>query len=146
MIDYLNDNLWQAWALLSVACIVLELFSGSFFIICFAVGGIAALCTTMLGDAYLQLAVFAVVSALSIFLVRPFALKCIHLDSEPVPSNADALMGREATVSQDIPANGYGRVAIDGDDWKATASADIAKGSKVKVVGRESIILTVEKL
>ena len=41
-------------------------------------------------------------------------------------------------------ANGYGRVAIDGDDWKATASTDIKKGDTVTIVTRESIILTVE--
>ena len=61
-----------------------------------------------------------------------------------MPSNADAIIGRKAKVSQDIPANGYGRVAIDGDDWKATASTDIKKGDTVTIVTRESIILTVE--
>lgn len=144
MIDYVSNNLWQVWALIVVACIVLEMFSASFFIICFAVGGLAALLASMFGGVYLQLAVFAGVSLLSIFLVRPFAMRYIHLAKPLVPSNADALMGREGIVSQDIPAGGYGRVAIDGDDWKATAKESIGSGVKVKVVGRESIILTVE--
>ena len=63
-----------------------------------------------------------------------------------MPSNADAIMGRMAMVSQDIPANGYGRVALDGDDWKATAKESLSKGEKVIIVDRDSIILTVEKL
>lgn len=146
MIDYLNDNLWQAWALLSVACILLELFSGGFFILCFAIGGLAALVASFFCGFYAQLTVFAVVSAVSIFLVRPFAIRYIHLNSDPVPSNADAIMGREAIVSQDIPAGGYGRVAIDGDDWKATAAIDLKKGTKVRIIGRESIILTCEMI
>ena len=144
MTDYINANLWQLWSLIIVASIVLEMFSGSFFIICFAVGGLAALVSTLLGGIYVQTAVFAIVSAIAIFLVRPFALRYIHQGTEPVPSNADAIIGRKAKVSQDIPANGYGRVAIDGDDWKATASTDIKKGDTVTVVTRESIILTVE--
>ena len=100
--------------------------------------------STLLGGIYVQTAVFAIVSAIAIFLVRPFALRYIHQGTEPVPSNADAIIGRKAKVSQDIPANGYGRVAIDGDDWKATASTDIKKGDTVTIVTRESIILTVE--
>ena len=144
MTDYINANLWQLWSLIIVASIVLEMFSGSFFIICFAVGGLAALVSTLLGGIYVQTAVFAIVSAIAIFLVRPFALRYIHRGTEPVPSNADAIIGRKAKVSQDIPANGYGRVAIDGDDWKATASTDIKKGDTVTIVTRESIILTVE--
>ena len=144
MTDYINANLWQLWSLIIVASIVLEMFSGSFFIICFAVGGLAALVSTLLGGIYVQTAVFAIVSAIAIFLVRPFALRYIHRGTEPVTSNADAIIGRKAKVSQDIPANGYGRVAIDGDDWKATASTDIKKGDTVTIVTRESIILTVE--
>ena len=59
--------------------------------------------------------------------------------------NADAIIGRTGSVSQAIAANGYGRVALDGDDWKAQ-SADgqpIAAGTRVRIVGRESIIVTV---
>jgi membrane protein implicated in regulation of membrane protease activity len=57
-------------------------------------------------------------------------------------------MGRIGRVSQQIEKGGYGRVAIDGDDWKSV-SADgetIEDGASVRVVGRESIILTVEKV
>ena len=45
-------------------------------------------------------------------------------------------------------ADGYGRVLIDGDDWKACAidNEAIAKGTKVRVVKMESIIITVEKI
>ena len=146
MIDYLNENLWQLCAIVTVMCIVLEMFTSGFFILCFAIGGLAALASSFFGGIYVQLAAFAIVSGVSIFLVRPFALRYLHFNREPVPSNADAIIGREAFVSQDIPANGYGRVAIDGDDWKATANSDIKKGEKVKIIGRESIILTCQAL
>ncbi|MBQ1853401.1 MAG: NfeD family protein, partial [Prevotella sp.] len=53
---------------------------------------------------------------------------------------------RIGRVSQTIPADGYGRVAIDGDDWKALASGSqaIDTGSRVRVVSIDSIIITVE--
>ena len=58
------------------------------------------------------------------------------------------MIGQQGRVSAAIEAGGYGRVAIDGDDWKAL-SADggaIAKDVPVRVVKMDSIILTVEPL
>jgi membrane protein implicated in regulation of membrane protease activity len=67
-------------------------------------------------------------------------------DKEDVRTNADAIIGRTAIVSEEIKAGSFGRVALDGDDWKATATTDIAKGEQVEIISRESIILTVNKL
>lgn len=146
MIELINENLWATWAIIALVCLITELFTGSFYIICFSVGAIAAVLVSFLGDIYVQLAVFIVVSFTSIFLVRPLVMRWLHHENDFVPSNADAIMGRMAMVSQDIPANGYGRVALDGDDWKATAKESLSKGEKVIIVDRDSIILTVEKL
>ena len=145
MIELINENLWAAWVVVALVCLLTELFTGSFYILCFGVGSIAAAIVSPFGDVYVQLAVFIVVSFVSIFLVRPLVMKWLHHDKDFIPSNVDDIIGREATVSQDIPADGYGRVALDGDDWKATAKESMAKGEKVVIVGRESIILTVEK-
>ncbi|MBR7066462.1 MAG: NfeD family protein, partial [Prevotella sp.] len=51
-------------------------------------------------------------------------------------------------VSAAIEAGGYGRVAIDGDDWKAQSAdgSQVEKDAWVKVIGRDSIIITVEKI
>ena len=77
MIQYFLENLWLAWLLVSLLCLVLELTNGDFFIMCFAIGGVAAAIVSAFSDSFtLQVIVFAVVSALSIFFVRPFALKC----------------------------------------------------------------------
>lgn len=95
-----------------------------------------------------QLEIFAVVSVLSLFFLRPRLVKWLHGRRRERPSNADALMGRVGRVSEAIEQGGYGRVAIDGDDWKAV-SADgsyVPLGQNVRVVGRESIIITVEKV
>ena len=61
-------------------------------------------------------------------------------------SNADAIIGRRGRVVETIEAGGYGRVAIDGDVWKAVSNGQeaVAVGSFVRVVGRESTIITVE--
>ncbi len=148
MTDYIINNLWQVWTVVAVLCLILELFTGGFFIVCFAFGAAFAAVGAALGVGFvLQLALFTVFSAVGIWGVRPFAVKYLHQNGEVRVSNADAIEGRIGTVSQKIEAGGYGRVAIDGDDWKAEAAdgLSIAAGERVKVVGRESIIIKVIK-
>lgn len=146
MIEYFSQNLWQVWAIIAVVCLILELFSGDFFILCFSIGAAVSLISALFGASLTaQIILFAVASVLSVLFVRPVALKYFHRNDPERASNADALMGREGRVSLAIEAGGYGRVAIDGDDWKAI-SADgsaIAEGATVRVVSRDSIILTV---
>lgn len=147
MIDYFASHLWQLWALVSFICLILELTNGDFFIMCFAIGGVCAAIASALGVGfYGGLLVFAICSVLSLWLVRPTALKYLHKNADERVSNADALMGRIGRVSETIEAEGYGRVAIDGDDWKAVSAngGRIEKGANVKVVGRDSIIISVE--
>ena len=37
MIEYFLSNMWQVWAVVAVICLILELSSGDFFIICFSI-------------------------------------------------------------------------------------------------------------
>lgn len=148
MIEYFAANLWQMWALVAIVCLITELTGGDFFIMCFAIGAaLTAVLSFLPIGFYAQLLVFLVLSVLCIFFVRPFALKYLHSHKRERLSNVDALIGQNGRVSEPIAEGGYGRVAIDGDDWKAV-SADgqgLEQGAKVKVVGRESVIITVER-
>ena len=78
--------------------------------------------------------------------MRPFALRYLHKNDDHRVSNGDALIGQTGRVSKTIPAGGDGRVAIGGDDWKAISNSKepIPVGTAVRVVSRESIIITVE--
>ncbi len=148
MIEYFSQNLWQFWALTSVICLILELTNGDFYIMCFAIGAAITAVVSAFGVNFnFCLAVFAAVSILSIFFIRPSIIKLLHKNECSRPSNADALFGQTGTVSLSIEENGYGRVAIDGDDWKAVSEngQKIEKGKKVVVVDRESIILKVKE-
>jgi membrane protein implicated in regulation of membrane protease activity len=149
MIEYLAQHLWQLWAVLAVVCLILELTSGDFFIICFSIGALfASLAAAFGGGIYLQLAVFAIFTLVSLFWVRPFAKRYLRRGEDQRVSNADALMGRQGRVVETISANGSGRVQIDGDIWKAVTNEvqDIPVGTTVHVVGRESTIITVETI
>lgn len=141
------QHLWQAWALVSLICLILELTNGDLYILCFALGAIGGAVASLFTESLVtQIIVFAVCTLLSVFFIRPVALRWLHKGEDERLSNADALIGRVGRVSQKIEAGGYGRVAIDGDDWKAESidGSAIAEGEKVTVAGRESIILQVK--
>ena len=147
MIEFFTSNLWLLWIIISIVCLILELSSGDFFILCFAIGAAASSILAGCGLSLTwQIVAFAVVSALSLLLVRPALIRKLHKPHRERLSNAEAMIGQTGRVSEPIEEGGYGRVAIDGDDWKAR-SADgsaIAKGTRVRVIKMESIIITVE--
>ena len=147
MIEYFLNNMWQVWGIVAVLCLILELSSGDFFIICFSIGAVFAIISAVIGlNVYWQIFIFAIFSLLSVMFVRPVALRWLHKNEPNKPSNADALLGRTGRVTEAIKAGGNGYVQIDGDLWKAVSQTDIAVGTTVRVIGRESTIITVEAL
>lgn len=148
MADFLFAESWQLWAILAIICLIIEMSTGGFFILCFSIGALFAFFASLVMGFYAQLGVFIVFSALSIFFVRPFALKYLHKGDKARRSNADALIGRIGVVSQDIAPGGFGRVAIDGDDWKARSDSKepLPMGTHVMITGIDSIIIQVTKV
>ena len=148
MIDYILANMWQVWAVIAIICLILELSSGDFFIICFSIGAIGAAIDAGLLDNSItvQVITFVVVSLVALLYVRPAAKRWLHKGEDKRVSNADALLGRTGKVTEAIKADGNGYVQIDGDLWKAVSQNDIAVGTTVRVIGRESTIITVEQL
>lgn len=149
MINYFAEHIWQVWLIVSIICLILELTNGDFFIFCFAIGGVGGLITSVFTDSIsAQVVVFAVISVLSIFFVRPVMLRYFHKRGHERKSNAEALIGRIGKVTDAIPKNGYGYVQIDGDSWKAHTpdGSAVEPGTKVEVLKMDSIIITVKRI
>lgn len=149
MLSYFAQNLWQVWLIVSIICLILELTNGDFFIFCLAIGGIGGLATSLFTDSLSwQIIIFAIVSVLSLFFIRPVMLKYFHKKGHERKSNAEALIGRIGKVTDAIPENGYGYVQIDGDSWKAHTpdGQSVEVGMKVKVLNMDSIIITVKRI
>ncbi|MBR6848240.1 MAG: NfeD family protein [Bacteroidales bacterium] len=141
---------YQIWLIAAIVLVIIELLTAGFGVICFAVGALFSALAAFLGVDSLvwQLLIFAVASVLCFIFLRPVVLRFLDKKSKDVKTNADALIGKTAMVSETIDSSAnQGRVAVDGDDWKAV-SADgsvINKGEKVEIISRDSIILTVKK-
>lgn len=141
---------YQIWLIAAIILVIIELLTSGFGVICFAIGALFSALTDYLGGALIwQLIVFAAASLLAFFFLRPVFLKLLDRKTKDVKTNADAIIGRTAIVSETIDASQHtGRVAIDGDDWKAVSSdgSVIEKGQTVEIISRDSIILTVNPL
>ncbi len=146
MIEYFSSNLWILWLIIAIVCMIVELTSFDFYVTCVAVGAIGGMLGALVGlPLWLQIILWAVVAIASIRFIRPLLTRHLHKSSRERSSNADALIGQQGTVTQTIASEGYGYVKIAGDEWRAIAAdeAEIAVGTKVVVVARESTIITV---
>jgi membrane protein implicated in regulation of membrane protease activity len=93
-----------------------------------------------------QLLAFSLMLLLGLFVFRPLYMKKIAKQDGLPPSRVAALVGKTGVVTETIlPSEGLGRVMVEGEDWAARASAQIANGSVVRVTGFDSIVLLVEK-
>lgn len=139
---------WHIWAIVALLFLIIEIFTTGFAVACFSFGALAsAVCAACDLSLTWQILAFAVISGIAFVTVRPLIIKFFFKPENEVVTNADAIIGRDARVSEKIdPASGSGRVAIDGDDWKAVSEDGslIEVGTIVEIVSRDSIVLTVK--
>ena len=140
---------YQIWLIVAIVLVILEIMTAGFGVICFAIGAaFSALIAGLGGNITWQVVVFAVVSLLTCIFLRPVVMRFLDKKSKDVKTNADAIIGRKGIVSERIDAEQHtGRVAVDGDDWKAVSEdgSVIEKGVSVEIVKLDSIILTVKQ-
>lgn len=139
---------YQIWLIVAIILVIIEICTAAFGSICFAIGAAFSALAAGLGLSLTwQIIIFAAVSLLTFIFLRPIAMRFLDRKSKDVKTNADALVGRKGIVSERIDSTQHtGRVAIDGDDWKAVSAngSVIEKGVEVEIVKRDSIILTVK--
>jgi len=142
-------QIYQIWLVVAIVLVILEIATSGFGVICFAIGAVFGAIAAALGAGTTwQIILFAVVSILTFIFLRPIVIRFLEKKSKDVKTNADALIGRKGIVSERIDATQHtGRVAIDGDDWKAVSENGevIEKGAQVEIVKLDSIIVTVKQ-
>ncbi|MBF5033468.1 MULTISPECIES: NfeD family protein [unclassified Micromonospora] len=127
------------WIVLGVVLAVAEIFTTTLFLIMFGVGAFAAAGAAALGaPVALQAVVFAVVSALSVAVVRPVVRRHARpaLETGEQPFGVEALEGATAVVLEPVDAD-RGMVKIDGELWTARsydATRTYAEGERVQVI------------
>jgi membrane protein implicated in regulation of membrane protease activity len=133
---------WTTWLIAAAAMLLLEMFTPGFLLACLAVGAVGAAAGAALGwSIELQLSLFSAFSVLSLWLLRP--LLRTWLAATGAKTNQDALMDAVGRVEADVKAGQRGYVKIDGDSWAFEAERDYAANDKVRICGREGVVVRV---
>lgn len=135
MIDWIRDHPWASWLGLAVVLAVVEMLSLDLVLLMFAVGALAAATAAGLGAAvWITVPLFAIVSLLLLFLVRPSVVAKLHAGPTLQTGHVN-LIGTVAVVVEPVDWQG-GRVHLRGELWSARTIGDgltIDTGSEVRV-------------
>jgi membrane-bound serine protease (ClpP class) len=96
------------------------------------------------GDLSVSLPLIAAVAILTagFFLVALRAVFSAH--RRPVVSGAEELLGAVGEVLDDF--DGRGRIHMHGETWQVVSGSPLRRGSKVRVTGRDGLVLKIEPL
>lgn len=138
--------LW-IWIGLIVIFVIVEAATVQLVTVWFAVGGIAGLISYAFGlEIWMQILIFAVVSAVALAVTRPFVKR--FTKGRKQPTNADRYIGQEATVTEPISNElSKGAVRIGGLEWMARTvdNSEVDKGERVTVEAIEGAKLLVKR-
>lgn len=133
------------WLIVMVLFLVVEATTVGLVCIWFAVGSLAALLAAMCGaQLWLQIVVFLVVSAATLYFTRPLVKR--YVNSKVEPTNADMVIGKECRVTETVDnIAGTGAVYVDGKTWTARSADDevIPEGTLVTAKSIDGVKLIV---
>lgn len=126
-------TMWIWFAAAGVLLLV-ELLTANLLFASLAVSALAATAAAALGATMgIQGLVFGLAAAISLFLLRPIALRYIKKPSPETATNIDALLGAQALTLSEV-TQFAGQVQLAGEVWSArTITGSVAADKTVRV-------------
>lgn len=128
-----------------VLFLVVEAVTVGLVCIWFAAGALLALLAAMCGaQLWLQIVLFLVASAATLYFTRPLVKR--YVNSKVEPTNADMVIGKECRVTETVDnIAGTGAVYVDGKTWTARSENDevIPEGTLVTAKSIDGVKLIV---
>jgi membrane protein implicated in regulation of membrane protease activity len=125
------------WLVVAVGLAIAEVFTTTFVLIMLAAGALAAAATAALdGQLWVQALVFAVVSALALWLVRPAIRRRLEDTGPEASIGLAAIEGSMGLVLERVDSD-HGLVKIDGEMWRARSfdgTQAYEPGERVRVI------------
>jgi len=136
------------WLILLIVFVLTEAATVSVVSIWFAAGALVALVAALLGaQLWLQILLFAVVSAALLIALRPVTKKLFT--PKLTATNVDAVIGKEGLVIEAIDnLHGTGRVKVGANEWAArsTDGQPMEAGTRIRADRVEGVKLYVSAL
>lgn len=140
-------TLWEIFAVVGLICLILEMLLPSMFFLNLAFAGfVTAIISLFITGWTTLIVVFVVLSLLFILLLRPILLKNRECKLQETGME-NKYIGKIVKVIE--PVNKFnGAITIYDERWEARTQSDdeIPVGTEVKIVGYDSLILTVERI
>ncbi len=136
------------WLAAFLVFLVLEMATAELVSVWFALGSLGGMVCALAAPQliWLQIALFILIAAATLFFTRPLAKK--HLNAKKQATNADRLIGSVGVVTEKIEnLNAAGAVYIGGKTWSARSAAgeSLEPGTLVKALRIEGVKLIVCK-
>ncbi len=111
-------------------------------VIAFVIGSVMLIDTDILGYGvpWSVIVPVGIASALFIFFVGGMALKARR---RPVVSGREELIGSSGEVLEDFDGED-GAARVHGETWRIRSTQPLVQGQKIRVIGRDGLILDVE--
>ncbi len=142
-----DNEIWRwVWTGLAMFMGIGEIFTAGFFLLPFAVGGVAAAILAWVGaNVLVQWVTFLAVSGASLFYMQKFVRR--QDEKEQPRVGANRYVGAKALVLAAVdPMDNVGRVRVETEEWRATTDGDrIKEGVMVKVTGVRGTRLVVSE-
>ncbi|WP_456364065.1 NfeD family protein [Priestia aryabhattai] len=138
----------EIWLVLAVLFLIIEFATpGLFFGLFFAIGSFVTYFISLFitENFWLLVSIFALVSIVAIYLVRPLLATRLKVNETVRPSNIESFLMKEAIVIEKIESHQNGRVKVDSESWLAKSSNGMAikEGSIVKLEAIDGTTLIV---
>jgi membrane protein implicated in regulation of membrane protease activity len=139
------------WFLVGLLLLFIEMIVPGLVIIFFALGAwtVAAVCLFTALSLNAQLALFIIISVLSLVLARSW-VKGIFTgyvtSRQKVDEDLNDFLGQRVVVTERITPKLPGKVEFHGAPWLATADEEIDEGIVVEIIAKDNLTLKVETL
>lgn len=133
------------WLIVFLGLVFLELATINLVSIWFAIGALVSFIVSLyVEDMTIQIAVFVVVSIISLLLTKKIVKKV--RGKEPERTNLDRVIGKVGIVTEEITKLEPGEVKVDGKKWSAISTKKIKVGSKVEILSIDGVKLNVKEV
>lgn len=133
------------WLIVFFGLVLLEFATINLVSIWFAIGALASFIVSLyVENTTIQVAVFVIVSAISLLLTKKIVSKIRN--KEPEKTNLDRVIGKIGIVTEEITKLEPGEVKVDGKKWSAVSTKKIKVGSKVEILSIDGVKLNVKEV
>ncbi|OBZ09768.1 hypothetical protein A8L34_21065 [Bacillus sp. FJAT-27264] len=137
--------IWAVWFIVAGLLLVVEMMTLTFYLLWLCIGAaVAGLVSLIVPDAILLQVVLGSLVAIGLTLFsKPIVAR--FRSSRGFKDTGTDIVGRQGIVVEPIEPGRYGQVKVGGDTWSASSSQVLVKDEVVRIIGRSSTIIEVER-